>query len=160
MTAPRWLDAEEMRVWRSLLQASARLLDRLDDELLAAHEVSLPDYEVLVHLSEAPQRRRRMSELADRALMSRSRLTYRINRLEAAGLVVREACEDDRRGWFAVLTPVGQKLLEKAAPAHVAGVRRHLLDHIDRGELAPVADVLGRVAAALGSLEEHRSPPS
>ena len=161
MTAPRWLDADEMQVWRTLLQANARLLERLDDELVAAHGLSLPDYEVLVHLSEAPERRVRMSELADRALMSRSRLTYRINRLEAAGLVVRAACDEDRRGWFAVLTPEGQEVLERAAPTHVVGVRRHLLDHIERDELVPIADVFSRVAAAFdGTAQDQPGPAS
>lgn len=156
MASQSWLDDEEMRTWRTLVQLSVRLLERLDDELVAAHGLSLADYEVLVHLSEAPDGQYRMSELADRALMSRSRLTYRVNGLEAEGLVERRACPEDRRGWYAVLTPAGRRRLELAAPTHVAGVRRHVLDHVDRPELAPLTTVLGRMAEALDDPAGHR----
>lgn len=156
MAAP-WLDNEEMGAWRALVQVSVRLLQRLDDELVAAHGLSLADYEVLVHLSEAPERQYRMSELADLALMSRSRLTYRINGLEAEGLVERRACREDRRGWYAVLTAAGQQRLEAAAPTHVAGVRRHVLDHVSRDEIGPFTAVLRRMA---GELEDSGAGPA
>lgn len=156
MAAAPWLDEEEMRAWRTLVQVSVRLIERLDDELVAASGLSLADYEVLVHLSEAPGGQRRMSELADRTLMSRSRLTYRVNGLEAEGLVERRACPEDRRGWYAVLTATGRSRLEEAAPTHVAGVRRHMLDHISRPELTPLTSVLGRVAEALDDRSARR----
>ena len=151
MAATPWLDDQEMRTLRAVVEVSVSLLQRLDDELAATHGLSLADYEVLVHLSEAPGGRRRMSTLAERALMSRSRLTYRVNRLEEAGLVVRQPCSEDRRGWYAALTSDGVALLERAAPTHVDGVRRHLLDQVRGSEMLPLTTVLARVAAALGA---------
>lgn len=149
MDGTRWLDADEEAAWRSLLEGATRLFERLDHELRDGCGMSLDDYEVLVHLSEAPARRLRMNELADVLLHSRSRLTYRVDRLEAAGLVRRERCEDDRRGLFAVLTDEGADALEAAAPTHVEGVRAHLVDRLGPDRLAAVGEALGEVADAL-----------
>lgn len=145
-----WLDDEERTAWFTLARASTRLLDQLDAELSAAHDLPLPDYEILVSLALAGCDGLRMSELADRALSSRSRLTHRFNRLVGQGLVVRVACETDRRGSFARLTPEGRARLEAAAPCHVAGLRRNLLDHLGRAELAVLIRALGKVRTALG----------
>src|SRR5690606_15539061 len=100
---PRWLDAEQQQIWRSYLVGSARLLDRLEQDL-QPHRLSLAEYEVLVRLSEAPHRQLRMSELAASVSVSRSRLTHTAARLEAAGLLRRTACPEDRRGILAELT--------------------------------------------------------
>src|SRR5687768_15895497 len=97
-----WLTAEEQRAWRSFVTASQRLFDRLERELQKEAGLSQADYEVLVRLSEAEGRSMRMSELAERALFSRSRLSHAIGRLENMGWVVREECPTDRRGTFAV----------------------------------------------------------
>jgi DNA-binding MarR family transcriptional regulator len=126
-----WLDADEQLAWRTLLRYSVLLLDRLDAELRAAHDIGLADYEILAQLAEAPGRARRMSELANLALVSRSRLTHRVDRLADAGLVTREPCPTDRRGMFAVLSDQGMLLLEEAATTHVAGVRRYMVDALD-----------------------------
>src|SRR3954464_10715688 len=93
-----WLDEDEQRTWRTLLRHQVHVLDRLDSELVAEHGLSLADYEILAQLSEAPERRLRMSELADVALVSRSRLTHRVDRLVEGGFVVRQPCPTDRRG--------------------------------------------------------------
>src|SRR5262245_16025581 len=127
-----WLDAEQQEAWRTLLRVHGRLLARLDAELQADHAISLPDYEVLVHLSEAPARQLRMAELADRLLLSPSGLTRRLDGLVRDGLVERLACPSDRRGSLAALTQTGLDRLEKAAPTHVAGVRRYVIDRLDR----------------------------
>lgn len=144
-----WLGDEEMRAWRSLVVVSSRLFDELDAELRAGHDLSLADYEILASLSEAPGRRMRMSQLADGAMVSRSRLTHHVNRMEAEGLVTREACPTDRRGAFAVLTGEGLERVKAAAPTHVAGVRRLFFDLLPGARLAVVSEALATVAGAL-----------
>jgi DNA-binding MarR family transcriptional regulator len=126
----RWLDDDEQRTWRSFLTAGRLLFDRLDRQL--QRESGLPHayYEILVRLSEAPGGMLRMSQLATSSLSSRSRLSHAVARLDEAGLVRRRACEDDRRGAFAELTPEGRARLEQAAPGHVEAVRTHLFDQL------------------------------
>ena len=141
-----WLDDEESRAWRAVATTSSRLLASLDSDLRANHQLHLADYEVLVYLSEAPEQRLRMSDLADRLALSPSGLTRRLDRLTDSGAVVREQCAKDRRGTFAVLTSAGLEILVAAAPTHVASVRRHLIDRLDRAELLALADTLGRIA--------------
>jgi DNA-binding MarR family transcriptional regulator len=149
MAETRWLDDDEQRTWRTLLRHQVYVLDRLDSELVAEHGLSLADYEILVELSEAPDRRLRMAELADGALVSRSRLTHRVDQLARDGLVVRQPCPTDRRGMFAVLTTKGAKLLERAARTHVASVRRYVIDPLRPStQQALVAD-LGPVVVDL-----------
>ncbi len=149
MGSVRWLDDDEMRAWRSLVVVSSRLFDQLDAELRDRHDLSLADYEILANLSEAPSGRLRMSQLADRAMVSRSRLTHHVNRMEAQGLVTRQACATDRRGAFAVLTAEGRARVEDAAPTHLGGVRRLFVDRVPGAELAVVAEVLAGVAGGL-----------
>ena len=142
---PRWLNAAEMKAWRRYIIASRRLLEALDDDL-AAHDISMSDYEVLAQLSEAPERRMRMSELADVAMISRSRLSHRIKVMEKAGWVKREACPIDKRGYFAVMTAKGWKAIVAAAPDHVASVRERFLDALDKGDQKVLAEIFERVA--------------
>ena len=142
---PRWLNAAEMKAWRRYIIASRRLLEALDDDL-AAHDISMSDYEVLAQLSEAPDRRMRMSELADVAMISRSRLSHRIKVMEKAGWVKREACPIDKRGYFAVMTPKGWRAIVAAAPDHVASVRERFLDALDKGDQKVLAEIFERVA--------------
>jgi DNA-binding MarR family transcriptional regulator len=146
---PRWLDAHEQRVWRSYLAATQLLTERLDQELQRNSGMPHTYYEVLVRLSEAPGRRLRMSELAERSLSSRSRLSHAVARLEAAGWVVRESCESDRRGQNAVLTDAGFAALEAAAPGHVEGVRRHLFDPLTPEQVTQLGEICDAVAARL-----------
>ena len=138
--AVAWLDDVEARAWRALVVASTRLKAVLDAELMATHGLSFGDYEVLVVLSEAPERRLRMSELAELLALSPSGLTRRLDRLTRDRLVEREQCPFDKRGSYAVLTGAGQARLEAAAPLHVEGVRRHFVDLLGRQQL----DVVGR----------------
>ena len=139
----RWLDDDEMAFWRAYTVAAGRLNDAIDADLRAESNLTLDDYEVLVHLSEAPDRRVRMSELADRVVQSKSRLTQRIDRMVGRGLVERQQCPEDRRGTFAVLTDEGFAALEAAAPGHVDSVRRHLLDRLDAAQVRAGADLFG-----------------
>jgi DNA-binding MarR family transcriptional regulator len=145
---PRWLNAAEMKAWRRYIIASRRLLEALDDDL-AAHDISMSDYEVLAQLSEAPDRRMRMSELADVAMISRSRLSHRIKVMEKAGWVKREACPIDKRGYFAVMTPKGWRAIVAAAPDHVASVRERFLDALDKGDQKVLAEIFERVATRI-----------
>lgn len=132
----------ERVAWRLVLTVKTRLLDRLDHELQQRSQLSLTDFEILATLADAPDRRLRMSELAEQALVSRSRLTYRIDRLAALDLVSREECEDDRRGLFAILTDAGVKAYEAAAPDHLADVRRWFLAGFSDDELRMTAATL------------------
>jgi len=143
-----WLTEPEMLIWRSFIEASGRLNTQLNDSLKRKSDLTLDDYEVLVHLSEANDQRLRMTELSGRLLHSQSRLTQRVDRLAKRGLVDREKCPDDRRGKFAVLTPAGLSFIETAAPAHVRDVRRLLIDLIEPHEQAAFGELLQRIAKA------------
>ena len=139
-----WLDETEMEAWQAFLRASIRLMDRLDAEL-DGHGLSLADYEILVHLSGEATGELRMTELAARTLVSRSGLTRRLDRLVDAGLVERRNCPTDRRGVFAVLTDVGRRRLEEAAPTHVEGVRRHFISQLEGQDLPALTASLNAV---------------
>ncbi len=150
----RWLTEDEQRNWRSWLSASHLLNDRLSRDLSEQHGLTIADYEILVRLSEVPDRRMRMSELAHVTLSSRSRLSHQIDRMEKAGLVERQVCDDDRRGAFAALTNQGWTTLVAAAPDHVDSVRRHLVDQLSPEEFAALGSACQRVADHLNSLDE------
>ncbi|WP_426574825.1 MarR family winged helix-turn-helix transcriptional regulator [Aquihabitans sp. McL0605] len=145
----QWLTDSEQRAWRSFITGSRRLLEQLDQDL-KAQGVTHDDYGVLVALSESPDDRLRMAELADLSVESRSRLSHHIGRLETRGLVARQSCPDDRRGSFAVLTPEGRATIEAIAPHHVTGVREYFLDQVSSEELATIANVFARIDGALG----------
>jgi DNA-binding MarR family transcriptional regulator len=106
----------------------------------------MADYEILAQLSDAPERRMRMSELADVAMLSRSRLSHRMKVMEKAGWVKREACPIDKRGYFAVMTAKGWKAIVAAAPDHVESVRSRFVDHLSKGDQVAIAEVFERVA--------------
>jgi len=145
----RWLDADEQTAWLSFLEGWVRLQDRLDRDLKADYGMTLEDYEILVFLSEAPERRMRMSDLAERLVVSPSRLTYRVDRLDEAGLVTRERCADDGRSVWAVLSEAGRQRLVDAAPVHVTAVRELLVDRFDRDEWLMLGRRFRSVADAL-----------
>lgn len=116
------LSTSEQTAWRTFLRAHATLVRRLEAELVAEHELPLASYDVLVQLSESPSRSLRMTELAERVLLSRSGLTRLVDRLVRDGLVERQACPQDARGTLAVLTPAGLERLRAAWPTHLRGV--------------------------------------
>ena len=122
-----------------------QLTHQLDAELRAEHDLPLTSYEVLLFLNDSPDGRLRMSELADNVLLSRSGLTPLVDRLEKRGLVRREACPDDARGYFAVITETGRDTFTGAGRTHLAGVRRLFLDR-------PSADQRRELAAAWETL--------
>jgi DNA-binding MarR family transcriptional regulator len=132
-------------VWRTFLRAHAAVLGELERELLAETGMPLSWYDVLLQLAEAPERRLRMAELADRVLLSRSGLTRLIDRLQAEGLVRREPSPDDARGTFTVLTPDGLARLRAAAPVHLAGISKHWLAHFSDEELRTLGLLVDRL---------------
>ena len=145
----RWLDEREQELWRGWIAASMLLPDRLSRDLQEQHGLTGTDYQILVELSESAERRMRMSTLADRTLLSRSRLSHQVDRMAKAGLVERQECEQDGRGMFAVLTDHGWQTIVKAAPDHVESVRRNLLDRLTREEFEAFGSACIKVAEAL-----------
>lgn len=144
----RWLNDLEMRAWRSYVETQADLNAAIEADLRPTG-LSLGDYQVLVFLSEAPDQRLRMCDLADDLQLSPSGLTRRLDSIVRRGWVERVGSDDDRRVMLAALTPEGIETLECAAPAHVDSVRRRLVDLLDEDELATLADIFDKVRAAL-----------
>lgn len=140
-----WLNNVEMRAWRNFLTAHSQVLTKLDEELCREHGLSFAEYEVLSHTSEGEDGSVRMSTLAEAALVSRSGLTRRVQHLVAEGLLERRRCEEDKRGSFAVLTPLGWEKLQSASKTHVRGVREHLLSRFSQADLKSLANCLERV---------------
>ena len=149
MTSTPWLSAQEQHLWRSWLALGSALPAALHRELQADAGLSLPDFDVLVQLSESADGRLRMSELARALGWERSRLSHHVGRMERRDLVAREKCADDGRGAFVVLTPAGRRAIEDAAPHHVRTVRRLVFDPLDDRDVADldriVTTLLGRV---------------
>jgi DNA-binding MarR family transcriptional regulator len=139
------LSREELAAWRGLLRVHAALTRELDAELAAAHDLPLSSYEVLVYLHGAPNGRMRMSDLAERVVLSRSGLTRLVDRLERAGMLERRDCPDDARGYFAVITAAGRRAFREARGTHHEGVRRRLLRHLSRDEQVLLAELWERV---------------
>ncbi|AWW39093.1 MULTISPECIES: MarR family winged helix-turn-helix transcriptional regulator [Streptomyces] len=146
---PRWLTEEEQRVWRSYLHATTLLDDHLDRQL--QRDAGMPHvyYGLIVSLAEAPGRRLRMTELAMRAKITRSRLSHAIARLEQSGWVRREDCPSDKRGQFAVLTDEGMEVLEQSAPGHVAAVRQALFERLTPEQQKSLGEIMQIVAEGL-----------
>lgn len=148
----RWLSKEQQAHWRSWLTATTVLREQLSRELHESHGLTITDYEILVRLSESDQKSIRMSDLAKLTLLSRSRLSHQIDRMETAGLVSREVCPDDRRGQLAVLTSAGMKALVAAAPDHVEGVRKHFVDVLTDAEYKALGSAAKKIADHLDGI--------
>jgi len=149
MDTPRWLKDVEQQTWRSWLEVMRLLPAQLEDRLHERHSLNLTDYQVLVELSEADESRLRMTELANRTSLSKSRLSHQIGRMERAGLVERQDCPSDRRGAFAVITEQGWSLIRAAAPEHVNDVRELFIDLMSPQEVAVVGQAMGIIAEKL-----------
>lgn len=149
MDTPRWLTATESRAWRSWLDVMRLLPNQLEDRLHERNDLNLTDYQVLVELSESPEGQLRMTDLAQRTSLSKSRLSHQIGRMERAGLVSRAECASDRRGQFAVITEGGWAMIRSAAPAHVEDVRALFLDLMTPEQLDAVGTAMALVAEKL-----------
>lgn len=146
---PRWLDQTEMTAWRAFIETTHDLVAALDDDLQQNFGITLGDYEVLVFLSEAPDRQMRMCDLAARLHLSPSGLTRRLDGLVRDGLVARVPSQADRRVLHAALTDAGYAHLEQAAPTHVESVRTRLLDPLTVDQVAELGSIFLAVRAAL-----------
>ncbi len=134
-----------LETWRAFLVAHAQIRRQLERELQAEQSLGLGEYEVLLLLVRADERRLRMSELADRLGLSRSGVTRLVDRLQAEALVKRASCDTDRRGSWAMLTDAGHTRLRRASPTHLRGVGQHFLDRIPADELDALGRTLSRV---------------
>ena len=150
----RWLTPNEQDAWRAFL-ATSKLLFRQLDRDLQPFGLSGNDYEILVVLSEAPDHRLRMTDLADATAQSRSRLSHQITRMEAAGLVRRDTCPGDKRGLFAVLTGTGMATIERVAPYHVESVRRHFIDLLTPEQLDTLREGYAEINGHLRQIRER-----
>ena len=146
---PRWLDEAEDRAWRGYLRMRTLLHARILRDLAREAGLSGPDYDVLSHVSESLGRRSRLGELAERVAWSISRLSHHLTRMERRGLVTREDCPSDGRGAFVVLTDAGFRVIQAAAPGHVASVRRHFIDLLSRDQLDALTSITDTVVGHL-----------
>jgi DNA-binding MarR family transcriptional regulator len=136
------LTRAQMRAWTAFLDAQASLLRQLEAELVEKENMTLAEFDVLIQLGMAPDRRLRMTELSERVRLSRSGLTRLVDRLLQDGLVKRTACASDRRGTFATLTAAGGARLRRARPIHLEGIREHFGKRLSAAQLAAVAEAL------------------
>jgi DNA-binding MarR family transcriptional regulator len=141
-------DPGHLAAWRALLETHAAVTELLARELSTERGLPLKAYDVLLNLAEAPEGRLRMQELSASVLLSKSGLSRVVDRMEEGGLVRRERSENDRRGWFAVLTERGRSTLRRAAPVHLRGIQEHFARHVEDEEARMLAAVLARVSAA------------
>ena len=150
VTSPvRWLTAQEQNLWRGWLKLNTELASKLQRELQEDAGLSTQDYEVLVHLTDNPEGRMRVTELAGLLQWERSRVSHHIARMEGRGLVERVQCTEDGRGAFVVITPQGRAAIEEAAPGHVMTVRRLIFDALNEEEKAALAAVVDKLLAGL-----------
>ena len=145
---PNWLNPREMKAWRTYITTAHRLFDAMEADL-DSQGLSLADYEVMARLSEAEGRSMRMTELADIALISKSRLSHRMKVLEKAGWVKRVPCTEDRRGSWAVMTEKGWKVMVKVAPIHLESIRNRFVDHLTSKDQEDLAKIFDRVHTQL-----------
>ena len=151
----RWLTSKEQRAWRAYIAATHLLEDAIDRQL--QQDAGMPHlyYSILANLSEVPGRSLRMTDLAQKSKITRSRLTYAVTRLEKDGLVRREDCKWDKRGSIATLTDEGMAVLERTAPGHVETVRSLLFDRLTPQQVEQLEDIFSGIAKTLESDEER-----
>lgn len=149
MAEPRWLSPDEQEAWVAYLIATRLLWAELERDMQRGAGIPLTYYEILSVLSERGDRSARMSDLSTVLQVSPSRLSHAISRLEEMGCVRREVCPSDRRGWLAVLTDEGLRVVRAAAPTHVQSVRAHLFDLLSPGQLEQLHDISKTLLARL-----------
>jgi DNA-binding MarR family transcriptional regulator len=150
MAETRWLDEKEARAWRAFIAAQRVVNSQIEQQLQRDAGMPHTYFEILVRLSDAPQGRLRMSELAIATLGSRSRLSHAVARLEKNGWVRREGVESDRRGQVAIITEAGREALSEAAPGHVETVRQAVFDALTPEQVDQLYDVCAALAEHSG----------
>jgi len=148
MAGVKWLDSDEMRAWRSYITTSVDLMKALEHDV-APYGITMGDYQLLAMISEAPDRRLRLCDLADALRLSRGGLTRRMDGVLRNGLVERVQDQADRRVAFAELTTKGWNLLKKVAPIHLQSVRSLMIDHLSRAEIKAIGNAFGKISANL-----------
>jgi len=151
-----WLNERQQQAWRTFIRADRRLVAALSRQLLAESSLSMPDFEVLVLLTDAESGQERISDLARALDWERSRLSHHLKRMEKRKLISRADCDDDGRGSFAVITPEGRAAIEQAAPGHVDAVRRWVVDVLSDDELDQLAALAAKIQAAVDDFERTR----
>jgi len=144
-----WLSADEQRIWRTYVRMSSLLPAQLNRQLQRDSGLTLPEYEVLVQLSEAPERRLRPFQICEALNWEQSRLSHQLTRMQRRGLVTRQECEADGRGAFVCLTAAGASSIESAAPGHVAAVRQLIFDRLSDDERAVFEQACATILRAL-----------
>lgn len=152
---PRWLDAGEQRVWRSFLRMRGQLDAQLARAMQAESELSMADFSVLVELTDIPDGRLRVLELAKDLQWEKSRVSHHLARMEKRGLISREGCASDKRGSFVVITASGRAAIEAAAPRHVETVRRLFFDRLSAEQVAALGEVSELVLQALAGCPQE-----
>jgi DNA-binding MarR family transcriptional regulator len=155
MGEPQWLDEREQRAWRSLVSMQEGISEYTERQLRAHSGLSMADYEVLAHLSEAPEGRLRSFVLASWLHWEKGRLSQHLTRMQNRGLIRREPCETDKRGAVVVITGKGRDLIEKAAPLHLADVRNVLIDHATPEQLDLLSELGDQVRARLAQIDQR-----
>ncbi|MGW1030409.1 MarR family winged helix-turn-helix transcriptional regulator [Streptomyces sp. NPDC002577] len=155
---PQWLSAEENHAWRTYLRARRLLGARLNQQLLRDWGLSEPEYEILVVLSEHPDRRMSSLELRCRLLWEKSRLSHQLRRMELRRMISREPNPEDARSAVVSLTAEGLRAIEQAAPSHVANVREYFIDLLSPQELALLTEISERVLGQLAASGELKVP--
>jgi len=150
MAEPRWLDDQEQRAWRAFIAAQRVVNSRIEQQLQRDAGMPHTYFEILVRLSESPDGRLRMSELAVATLGSRSRLSHAVNRLESVGWVRREGVESDRRGQVAIITEEGREKLKETAPGHVETVRQAVFDALTSEQVDQLLGICASLARHSG----------
>lgn len=145
---PDRLDGTALEAWRSYLQSHASILRELDAELVAAHAITSRDYEVMLYLAQAPDRRLPMSALATSTMLTRSGITRLVDGLVRTGLIERVSCSSDARVSYARLTELGYDKLRQAGCTHIASIQRLFLEHFTRDEIDQLASLLSRLPGA------------
>jgi DNA-binding MarR family transcriptional regulator len=146
--SPTGLDGVALEAWRGFLLSHAAITRELDADLVARHGLTSRDYEVLLFLASAPDRRLAMSELAERTMLTRSGVTRLVDGLTRCELVQRVACHSDARVSYAQLTDAGYQRLREAGRTHIDGIRAAFLQHFSDEEVAQLAELLGRLPGA------------
>jgi len=142
MSDASWLTDEQQRAWRAYLRMHAHLTAALNRQLQVDSGLSLPDYEVLVQLTDTPAGRLRPFELQRALEWEQSRLSHHLSRMQRRTLVTRQECDDDGRGAYVVITDVGRSAISAAAPGHVEAVRRQFFDHLTPAQVSTI-EVVG-----------------
>ena len=150
MAVPKWLDPDEMRAWRSYITTSVDLMKALEEDV-RPFGLTMGDYQLLAMISESPERRLRMCDLAEQLRLSRSGLTRRMDGVLTNAWVARVQDDADRRVAYAELTTKGWNLLRKVAPIHLASVRRLMIDHLSRTEIRAIGNAFTRISGALNA---------